>query len=68
MKMNGGTEKYMRRYQYPDTVTLELSGFEAEHLECLLYNRANDVMEPPHDVTRRLYYRLRAMKEDRWRK
>ena len=58
----------MRRYQYPDTVTLELSEFEAEHLECLLYNRANDVMEPPHDVTQRLYYRLRAMKEDRWRK
>ena len=45
----------MRRYQYPDTVTLELSEFEAEHLECLLYNRANDVIEPPHDVTKRLY-------------
>lgn len=48
---------------YPEKVVLELSGFEADHLEQLLYNRANDVFEPSFEETKRIYYRLRAMRK-----
>ena len=44
---------------YPEKVILELSAHEAEHLEQLLYNRANDVFEPSFKETKRIYYRLR---------
>ena len=47
------------RENYPEKVILELSGFEADHLEQLLYNRANDVFEPSFQETKIIYYRLR---------
>ena len=50
------------RGKYPEKVILELSAFEANHLEQLLYNRANDVFEPSFEETQRLYYRLRNMR------